>query len=343
MRQVLAKFLKTFLMLYGGKSLLGMLIARRFDLKRLANHDSANFAMAIAGMRATYYGLIISPDWRRILGEYHVSLSAAFASLWLLIDRSPQRRVYIALTLSIKAALFYTRSLIYQAPESPEFEGQTELRAYQLIHRKSPWLNASSQLIHRHGTLLVWYIVAFHVTLTSYNYPHLLPKSYYNSLVELTGLKGKYGRDLPAVTEALQYFTDLSSKGLHPEVFKVPDGITSVNFLKSLSQNNEEWSVRAQNAFIPISSRMSPSAHHSRLMCMLQHPENTSCLTAAAQGGVDVFSFAFKNYAVINGVCYFFNLGYFYVWCCPSIFQQAQAAQGSHYCTFCGEITRIFG
>jgi hypothetical protein len=160
-------FYESFGIVYACKTLLTVALTRKLNTKLILNQGNIRLALCVAGMRSSYHHL------KKKIG---CRAAAVFASIWILADNNENRRISVALNLFVKAALFGVRSFIYKGnrDELHEHKKDRELNVF-----KSNWINYLAKLIHKFGDLIQWHLIAFHVTLTAFNYPFVLPKSYY--------------------------------------------------------------------------------------------------------------------------------------------------------------------
>jgi hypothetical protein len=184
--------LKTALLVMGAKTLLGFLLSKKVSTKLASNSGNTRFSLSIAGIRGTYH--LLQPILSKMFPKYGSGVTAALASLWIMVDGDEQRRVAIALGLLIKAALFSLRAYIYLPVTKPTKDAKdTSLEKvhigvdHPVWQFKSPVFNRIVRIIHRHGELIQWHINAFHICLTAFNFPHLLPRPYYLALLAMTG------------------------------------------------------------------------------------------------------------------------------------------------------------
>lgn len=305
------KFVFTFGSVYVAKTTLGLLLKMRSTkntlkwLDLIKDQDTLRMAASFAGIRSTYYLL------KNILRDsvYASSISAFVASLWILVDTNKERRVTISLNAFVKAFLFAIRSYIYRKP-GDEIDNQLQTKKellvskkypLQLIEHKNRFLYTVAQGVHLYGDYILWQMIAFHLTMIAFNQPQFLPKGYYYSLLHVTGYLNRYGKNIQGVMRGLGSLTLYSNENPNTDLFRIPSGITSKDFINNLAlQPGNRYPFLED--LLPTTRLLKDAAHHDFLICAFHHPQTSSCILAGFKAGIEVAPIIFPTYAAINSL-----------------------------------------
>ncbi|KAJ3255465.1 hypothetical protein HK103_006282 [Boothiomyces macroporosus] len=165
----------------------------------------------------------------------------------------------------------------------------------------SPIVNNLKKLIHLHGDHIVWASSAFHICFTAFNFSEYLSKSYFKSLVYITGSYERFGPDAANIIIGMSNIIKYGTR--HPEKLPdIPAGKSTIEYLnvfeKSLPTTEEGNAFK--KSVDAIKGALPPNVHHTKFICAMQHPETASCTIAALHTCRDVVRRLIKIYILLN-------------------------------------------
>ncbi|KAJ3276899.1 hypothetical protein HDV01_002954 [Terramyces sp. JEL0728] len=281
-------FSKRFALLYSLKTLLslvGFIKNRRGKFSSaIFNISNAQFAISISGVSSFYPLLLHLFRKLGISSDYCPGLAGAVSSLWLLADRDDKRSRTISSLVFVRTLYFLIRAVVYVEPTDKQHEGdsaenssdklptEAERQATQLHDHQTKvrivgnqFLQSIVNTVHYSGHWMIWIANSVHACTLQYPYPELMENGYYNTILKLMAVSDRYGRNYePVVAKVSQTTKYYIQNGIDQ---CIPAGTTSLEYLNSLNTPEIGKAVEMFKGLVD------PSAVHSRLCCVLHHPQ----------------------------------------------------------------------
>ncbi|KAI8914163.1 hypothetical protein EDD86DRAFT_198611 [Gorgonomyces haynaldii] len=200
-------------------------------------------------------------------------LKGFWSGLFLLIDDSVSRRKSIGLTLLSKAPLFGWRALVQK--------------------QMGPVLS----FVDAQGVKGMWLLVAYLVCYTCFNIPEHVPRSYYKSLLYVTGIINVYQKDTDRVMKAHSELVNYSTSNQID--LSIPESTTSRDYLLKMFQDSRIGDIVKRMVRLDL---IPSGARHSQLACCWQHPLDASCESGALRYAFGVVRQVLPLYIAINSV-----------------------------------------
>ncbi|KAJ1330566.1 hypothetical protein BSLG_009328 [Batrachochytrium salamandrivorans] len=288
-------------------------------------------------------------------------------SLWLVLDPSAARRTQLALSLMVRVVYFSVRAWINhykvkllplrsrkrsdhgheqiheqsheQPHEQPHEQSHEQSHEHSaLISQPSPPSSLITHIAHsvdRFGVHLVWLFNAYWICSWSFISSHLLPRSYFKSILFLSSSRDRLGPDYEHFVKAAGILSRfLSTRPLQNSIAQIPATASSQSHLQHLLDTVKPTDAHAhamsQLTGLPaILSKGVDESRHASLVCAVLHPYETACETAALRVfGLGVIKLV-KIYTTINSA--------FFAWSLLQHFRHRFIAPSKHYT---GERTR---
>ncbi|KAJ3320110.1 hypothetical protein HDV06_005675 [Boothiomyces sp. JEL0866] len=305
-RNLLELFVQRFGIYYTIKILISFVRKRKNGFKMI-DSSNARFATMMAGF--SLYPLLV-----QLLPNYSQKhfIAGCLSAIWLIVDKDQKRTATISQMIFIRTVYFVIRAWIYKGvketglKELPDSKAEgpheeSHQKELELRSSKSEIVNGFKKLVHLYGDHIIWASSAFHICFTAFNFSEYLSKSYFKSLVYITGSYERFGPDAANIIKGMSNIIKYGTR--HPENLPdIPAGKTTLEFLNEFEKtlpSNEEGrsflkSVDAIKGALPITVR------HNKFICAMQHPETASCTIAALHTCRDVVRRLIKIYILLN-------------------------------------------
>ncbi|KAG0258562.1 hypothetical protein DFQ27_004585 [Actinomortierella ambigua] len=302
-------FIKTWLIAYLIKYAIGvvpaLLMGKVFKnpsiLKKAGGRDTFGFAFFLSSFISTYKGVLCG--MRHLRPEHEGDRLNAFvagtlAGLTILLDKNKSRRTALTLyifTRSIQFASSYGMKRWAQHREAKKTAVRLALReAVEQSQSEKKELNVTpgwddylARAMDASGATVVMSLTAMVILYACVLEPTALPKSYYNFLMQHSGLPQKFGPMFPHVFESFRHqFGILKNQPAGEEHIIIPAGVSSKDFVAAHISPN-------------IATLIPPNIHHHYQLCALLHPLS-SCRGHCWDVLSGEFLRALKMYGTLN-------------------------------------------
>ncbi|KAJ3320111.1 hypothetical protein HDV06_005676 [Boothiomyces sp. JEL0866] len=306
-RKTTELFSKRFALLYILKTLLslvGRLKNGKTNLKSvLLNISNAQFAISLSGVSSFYPLLLHILRKQGFREDYCPGLAGGLSSLWLLADRDSKRTRTISSLVFVRTLYFLIRAVVYVEPNAhvrdiehlPSKEVEPVLHDHQTKVRTfgNKYIQYLVNSVHYTGHWWIWIANSVHACTLQYPYPELMEKGYYNTILKLMAVSNRYGPKYEPVVEqvskATKYFIDNGVDQC------IPIETTSLEYLLKLKSNPE-----LDKAVDIFKGLVDPLAHHSRVCCVLHHPQHDNCYKSAFLIAWNISKSMAKTYFLYN-------------------------------------------
>ena len=176
----------------------------------------------------------------------------------------------------------------------------------------SSFANGLRSYIDKHGEFTVWVLSAFQICFLCFSAPRHVTPAFFESLIQVTASKKRLGPHASRIVRGMSDLnTHLSSLPQRHEIEVIPLGTPSKDhiskYMKLSSTHSSPALANVLNPMKPILDVLSPSIHHDRLVCAIQHPGNASCMEGGLLTSRQVFAGLWKTYVVLNSVSFVFG------------------------------------
>ncbi|KAJ3276900.1 hypothetical protein HDV01_002955 [Terramyces sp. JEL0728] len=282
-RNLLKLFVQRFGIFYTIKILISFVRNRKTGL-RLLDSSSSRFATTLAGF-SLYPALV------QVFSTHKSKhfIAGCLSALWLVADNDDKRTATISQIVFMRTVYYVIRAWVYKGvketglqeiPKANADPNEAESHHKELELRKSKYgiVNKFKQLVHLHGDHIVWASSAFHICFAAFNYSEYLSKSYFKSLVYITGSYERFGPDAANIIKGMSNIIKYGTR--HPgKLPDIPAGKTTIEFLNEFGKGlpkNEEGDAFLKSVSA-IKGALAQNVHHQKFICAMQHPETASC------------------------------------------------------------------
>ncbi len=158
------------------------------------------------------------------------------------------------------------------------------------------------QIIHLYGDYISWSLMSAFIVYSSFVYPEYYTKSFYKRLIYVTASKERLGHDADKI------FRQLSVVIKRPNLqAKIPPGTKTIDFFRALKKQSIDNNVWL-DVLMGVSDRWGDLCH-GRLVCAIQHPEQSSCAKGSLMLSIAIFRKMLGNYFIIN-IVNIYNVGH---------------------------------
>ncbi|KAG0307448.1 hypothetical protein BGZ98_000238 [Dissophora globulifera] len=302
-------FVKTWLVAYLVKYVIGVLPAiltgkilkNPSILKKSGGSDTVRFAFFLSSFLSTYKLVLCSmrrlrPD---VSGDrLNAFVAGSLAGLTLLLDKSKSRRTALTLYLFTRSIQFGSSYLMKRWAEHRQAKraaGNQALRdavemsgvEKKALVTKPGWDDILAKVFTSSAATALMSVTAMANLYSCVVEPEAMPKSYYNFIMQHSGLPQKFGPMFPPLVATFKsQFETLREGPAGFENIGIPEGVTSHDFIaKNISPN--------------IATLMPPHIHHDYQCCALLHPLY-GCNRHALDTITGEFGRALKMYGTLN-------------------------------------------
>jgi hypothetical protein len=225
-------------------------------------------------------------------------VAGSVAGLTLALDKNKSRRTALTLylfTRSIQFASSYAMKRWAEHRQAKNASNRQSLRDDEKSHdsqalvTKNRWDDILAKIMTSSAATVVMSLTAAVNIYSCVVEPDAMPRSYYNFIMQHSGLPQKFGPMFPPLVETFQSQFNLLKDG--PGGFDnigIPEGVTSHDFIaKNISPN--------------IATLFPPGIHHDYQCCALLHPLY-GCKRHAVDTFTGEFGRALKMYGTLNAV-----------------------------------------
>lgn len=174
----------------------------------------------------------------------------------------------------------------------------------------SSFANQLRSYIDKHGEFTVWVLSAFQICFLCFSAPRHVTPAFFESLIQVTASKKRLGPHASRIVRGMSELNGhLSSLPQRHEIEVIPLGTPSKDHISKYMKLSSQSPALANvlNPMKPILDVLSPSIHHDRLVCAIQHPGNASCMEGGLLTSKQVFAGLWKTYVVLNSVSFVFG------------------------------------
>ncbi|KAH7044734.1 hypothetical protein BKA57DRAFT_396991 [Linnemannia elongata] len=286
-------FLKTWVVAYLVKYAIGVLpsllkgkvFKNPSILKKSGGSDTVGFAFFLSSFLSAYKLVLcamrkIRPDHEG--DRLNAFVAGSVAGLTLALDKNKSRRT--ALTLYL-----FTRSLQFGSSYAMKRWAEHRQAKNASNRQLNRWDDILAKIMTSSAATVVMSLTAAVNIYSCVIEPDAMPRSYYNFIMQHSGLPQKFGPMFPPLVETFQSQFNLLKDG--PGGFDnigIPEGVTSHDFIaKNISPN--------------IATLFPPGIHHDYQCCALLHPLY-GCKRHAVDTFTGEFGRALKMYGTLNAV-----------------------------------------
>ncbi|KAG0367204.1 hypothetical protein BC939DRAFT_434254 [Gamsiella multidivaricata] len=301
-------FLKTWVIGYVVKYMIGVLPALLTGkalknpgiFKKSGGRDTVGFAFFLSSFLSAYKAVLCTMRYYRPDHEgdrLNAFVAGSVAGLTLLLDKNKSRRTALTLylfTRSIQFGSSYTmkkwaehrdakRAANRQAlMDNAEFTGQK-----QTLVTKNGWDDILAKVLTASAATILMSLTASVNLYSCVIEPDAMPRSYWNFIMQHSGLPQKFGPMFPPLIETFQsQYKILKELPGGMENVGIPAGMSSKDFV-------------AQNISPNIATLFPSGLHHDFQLCALLHPL-TPCKGHALDVLTGEFARAAKMYGTLN-------------------------------------------
>ncbi|KAL5034901.1 hypothetical protein BDV3_004404 [Batrachochytrium dendrobatidis] len=301
--------------------------------------DKARVSFIFTAVSATFQLLgLVTPSYfsktsdENSHGWRWSAVKGALASLWLVGVKRENDRRQIALTLAVRIVYFAVRAWIFQfRPASTRKDqkhsvdgndnGQCDVDSKSLKpHLWSESVSNLARLLDQYGVYMVWLFNAYWICSWSFLSSHLLPPSYFRSVLYLSSCRDRLGPDYENIVIGTGELTRfLSTQPSDSPIAQIPLWSTSKAHIEHLFETVQPTDRHA-SALMKLhglrkefsEGGLGTSGNHSTLSCAVIHPGETICETAALRVFVLGLPKLLKIYSVINTAIFSWSLAQYF-------------------------------
>ncbi|KAF9153520.1 hypothetical protein BG015_003255 [Linnemannia schmuckeri] len=301
-------FFKTWMIAYVVKYLIGVLPAvltgKAFKnpaiFKKSGGSDTVGFAFFLSSFLSAYKAVLCTMRYYRPQHEgdrLNAFVAGSVAGLTLLLDKNKSRRTALTLYLFTRSIQFGSSYSMKKWAEHREAKRSTQRLALRdAVHSsgkehalvtKSGWDDILAKVMSSSAATVLMSLTAAVNLYSCVIEPDAMPKSYWNFLMQHSGLPQKFGPMFQPLLDTFrsQYVTLRELPG-GMENIGIPAGVTSKDFVSTNISPN-------------IATLYPSNLHHDFQLCALLHP-----LTPCSGHSMDVitgeFGRAVKMYGTLN-------------------------------------------
>lgn len=270
-------------------------------LKKSGGSDTVGFAFFLSSFLSAYKLVLCA--MRKIRPDHdgdrlNAFVAGSVAGLTLALDKNKSRRTALTLylfTRSIQFASSYAMKRWAEHRQAKKASNRQSLRDdeksndSQALVTKNRWDDILAKIMTSSAATVVMSLTAAVNIYSCVIEPDAMPRSYYNFIMQHSGLPQKFGPMFPPLVETFQSQFNLLKDG--PGGFDnigIPEGVTSHDFIaKNISPN--------------IATLFPPGMHHDYQCCALLHPLY-GCKRHAVDTFTGEFGRALKMYGTLNAV-----------------------------------------
>ncbi|KAI1321342.1 hypothetical protein EDD11_006679 [Mortierella claussenii] len=281
--------------------LTGRIMKNPSILKKSAGSDTVGFAFFLSSFLSTYKLVLCTMRRYRpnVAGDrLNAFVAGSVAGLTLLLDKNKSRRTALTLYLFTRSIQFGSSYAMKKWAEhrlEKKVAGNETLREQikhsgdgkQVLNTQPGWDDILANVFSASAATALMSLTAAVNLYSCVIEPDAMPKSYYNFIMQHSGLPQKFGPMFPPLVETFQSQFSLLKEG--PPGFEnigIPAGVTSQDFIaKNISPN--------------IATLFPPTIHHDYQCCALLHPLY-GCNRHALDTITGEFGRALKMYGTLN-------------------------------------------
>jgi hypothetical protein len=298
---------------------LGILMTIRYlsstaIFKKSGGSDTVGFAFFLSSFLSAYKAVLCTMRYYRPEHEgdrLNAFVAGSVAGLTLLLDKNKSRRTALTLYLFTRSIQFGSSYSMKKWAEHREAKRSTQRLALRdAVHSsgkehalvtKSGWDDVLAKVMSSSAATVLMSLTAAVNIYSCVIEPDAMPKSYWNFLMQHSGLPQKFGPMFQPLLDAFQsQYVTLRELPGGMENIGIPAGITSKDFVSTNISPN-------------IATLYPSNLHHDFQLCALLHP-----LTPCSGHSMDVikgeFGRAVKMYGTLNFVSTPHTFAYFIVW-----------------------------
>ncbi|KAF9169312.1 hypothetical protein BGX21_008511 [Mortierella sp. AD011] len=300
-------FFKTWVIGYIVKYLIGVLPAILTGkilknpgiLKRSGGNDTVRFAFFLSSFLSAYKGVLcmmrhFRPDHKG--DRLNAFVAGSVAGLTLLLDKNKSRRTALTLYLFTRSIQFGSSYLMKKWAEHRDANRAADRQALMNSSNRGHkgkfvserrWDDILAKIMTSSAATVVMSLTAAVNLYSCFLEPSAVRKSYWNFIMEHSGLPQKFGPMFPPMVDTFRsQFNVLKEMPRGLEHISIPAGVPSRDFV-------------AQNISPNIATLIPSHLHHEFQLCALLHP-----LTPCSGHAIDVltgeFARAVKMYGTLN-------------------------------------------
>ncbi|KAF9353947.1 hypothetical protein BGX34_011290 [Mortierella sp. NVP85] len=301
-------FIKTWLVAYLGKYLLGVLpsilsgkvLKDPSILKKGGGSDTVSFAFFLSSFLSAYKAVLCTMRYVRPQHEgdrLNAFVAGSVAGLTLFLDKDKGRRTAITLYLFTRAIQFGSSYAMKKWAEHRDrkraINHQAEREAVDLAGRKqelvtkNAWDDILAKGMSASAATVVMSLTASVIIYSCVLEPTAMPKSYWKFIMTQSGLPQKFGpMFIPLLETFRSQFHILRELPRGVDNMGIPAGVSSRDFV-------------AENISPNIATLIPSNIHHDYQLCALLHPL-TPCTGHAMDVITGEFGRAAKMYGTLN-------------------------------------------
>ncbi|KAG0059672.1 hypothetical protein BGZ89_000203 [Linnemannia elongata] len=302
-------FLKTWVVAYLVKYAIGVLpsllkgkvFKNPSILKKSGGSDTVGFAFFLSSFLSAYKLVLcamrkIRPDHEG--DRLNAFVAGSVAGLTLALDKNKSRRTALTLYLFTRSLQFGSSYAMKRWAEHRQAKNASNRQLVrdddksidsQALVTKNRWDDILAKIMTSSAATVVMSLTAAVNIYSCVIEPDAMPRSYYNFIMQHSGLPQKFGPMFPPLVETFQSQFNLLKDG--PGGFDnigIPESVTSHDFIaKNISPN--------------IATLFPPGIHHDYQCCALLHPLY-GCKRHAVDTFTGEFGRALKMYGTLNAI-----------------------------------------
>ncbi|KAG0353504.1 hypothetical protein BG005_007226 [Podila minutissima] len=301
-------FLKTWMIAYLVKYAIGVLPALLTGkamknpsiFRKSGGRDTIGFAFFLSSFLSVYKGVLCTMRYNRPYHEgdrLNAFVAGAVAGLTLTLDRNKSRRTALTLYLLTRSLQFASSYCMKKWAEYREIKNSEHHLALRdavmssgqkhILVTTTAWDDLLAKVLSSSAASMIMSLTAAVNVYAVVVEPDALPKSYYNFLMQHSGIPQKFGAMFPHLLDTFRAQFDLLRKGpAGKEHIMIPAGVSSRDFV-------------ADNISPNIATLFPSDVHHDYQLCALLHPLH-NCGHHAVDTFTGEFGRALKMYGTLN-------------------------------------------